>query len=240
MKVINYENLRSYCYSNDKLIEGEIKGIALEFYGLGSQAMHGEDPMQGYLYARSGVLLIYPYSNPWGWMNSEEVALTDEILDVIFEKYNLPSNLPIISCGGSMGGLCALTYCAYAKRAVKACVANCPVCDFPFHYTEREDLPRTIYSALHHEGLELDEALRSRSPLHLTLDNKMPKINYYIFHCDTDHAVNIAAHSDKLVKAMNENGYSVKYEIVHNRSHCNLPLDAKEKYEQCVINEILN
>lgn len=236
MSFINYENLRSFCYSNDHLIKGEIKGIAIEFYGLGSQAMHHTDPHLAEKYARAGIVLIHPYSNPWGWMNSEEVSLTDEILDVLFDKYSL-KDTPIISCGGSMGGLCGIVYCAYAKRTPKACVTDCPVCDLPFHFTERVDLPRTLYSALRNEGMSLDDALKSRSPLHLV--GKLPKINYYIFHCDKDTAVNIDAHSTKLVKALEENGYSVKYEVVNGRNHCNLTLDAQERYEEAVFNEVL-
>lgn len=238
MKYINYENLRRFCYSNDHLIKGEIRGIAIDFYGLGNQSMHSTDPILGEKYARYGIILVFPYSNPWGWMNSEQVALTDEIIDVLFEKYSLSDNTPIISTGGSMGGQCALTYCAYAKRQPKACVTNCPVCDLPFHFTERVDLPRTLYSAMRNEGVSLDEALMARSPLHL-VGNGLPKIPYYIFHCDKDSAVNIDAHSKKLACKMQENGYNVVFEIVHGREHCSLTLDAKEAFEQAVIDEVL-
>ena len=234
MGYINYENLRSFCYSNDKIINGEIKAIALDFYGLGGQSMYGTDTHLGEKYAREGIVLIHPYANPWGWMNSEEVALTDEIIDVLFEKYNLSKDTKIISTGGSMGGQCALVYCAYAKRTPVACVTNCPVCDMPFHFTEREDLPRTIYSAMRNEKMPLDKAIESRSPLHL-VGNGLPKIPYYIFHCDKDYAVNIDAHSKKLVDKMKENGYDVTFEIVKDRGHCSFTLDAKEKYEQIVI-----
>ena len=46
-----------------------------------------------------------------------------------------------------MGGLCALVWPRYTKRRVVAVAANCPVCDLPFHYTERPDLPRTLRAA---------------------------------------------------------------------------------------------
>lgn len=234
MGYINYENLRKFCYSNDHLIKGEIKAIAIDFYGLGGQAMHHTDPHLGEKYAKNGIILIFPYANPWGWMNSEEVALTDEILDVLFEKYSLDESTKIISCGGSMGGQCALVYCAYAKRTPCLCVTNCPVCDMPYHFTERIDLPRTIYSAMRNENMPLDKALESRSPLHL-VGNGLPKIPYYIFHCDKDGAVNIDAHSRRLAEKMKENGYEITLEVVKNRDHCNLTLDAKEKFEQIVI-----
>ena len=42
-KIITYENLRKFAYSNDHLIKGDIKGIVIEFYGLGGMTMHQND-----------------------------------------------------------------------------------------------------------------------------------------------------------------------------------------------------
>ena len=56
-KIITYENLRSFCYSNDKLIEGEIKGIAIDFNGLGGQGMHKEHS-RGDFFAKYGIIFI--------------------------------------------------------------------------------------------------------------------------------------------------------------------------------------
>ena len=49
----------------------------------------------GHFFAEKNVLYVVPYSNPWGWMNNDEVRLTDEILDVIFDKFG--SNVKIRS-----------------------------------------------------------------------------------------------------------------------------------------------
>ena len=46
-KIINYENLRNFAYSNDKICEGEIKGIVLQFFGLGGKEMYAEDTESG-------------------------------------------------------------------------------------------------------------------------------------------------------------------------------------------------
>lgn len=75
-------------------------------------------------YAKRGILFLIPYQNPWCWMNEQTVRLFDEVLDVLFKEYNLPENLPIVMRGGSMGGLSALTYTAYAKRTPVACVVE--------------------------------------------------------------------------------------------------------------------
>ncbi len=230
-KIITYQNLSCFAYSNDKLIKGDIKGVCIEFFGLGCQAMYHEDTKTGIMMAENNILFVVPYSNPWGWMNRQEIDLTDEILDVLFDKYKLSENTPIASTGGSMGGLCALTYTYYAKRTPVCCVANCPVCDLTFHFSERVDLPRTLYSAFCLEDGELFDVLARYSPLHLAVE--MPKIKYAIFHCDADDAVNIYAHSEKLVAIMND--YDLKYHVIADRGHCDLGEEGYDLYYKTII-----
>ena len=50
-KVINYENLSYYAYSNDKDIKGDIRGVVIEFFGLGCQAMYHSGTDTGKFYA---------------------------------------------------------------------------------------------------------------------------------------------------------------------------------------------
>lgn len=235
-KVINYENLSYYAYSNDKDIKGDIRGVVIEFFGLGCQAMYHGGTDTGRFYAEKNVLYVVPYTNPWGWMNKDEVRLADEILDVLYEKYGLDKNIPFVSTGGSMGGLACIVYTKYAKRTPNGCVANCPVCDLPFHYTERVDLPRTLYSAFYSYDCSLDEALKSCSPLHLA-PTLPEKTGYIIFHCDKDGAVNIDAHSGKFVAELSKTR-DVPYYIVHDRDHCDLGEEMHAKYKECVLSFI--
>ena len=115
-KIITYENLSQFAYSNDKLIEGEIRGIVLSFYGLGGTAMHSVPPGDAAECAAKGIVYLIPYCNPWCWMNRQSVDYVDEVVAVICHRYSLdPSTVKIVSTGGSMGGLSALVYCAYAK-----------------------------------------------------------------------------------------------------------------------------
>ena len=169
-------------------------------------------------------------------MNPQAAAYTDELIDVLMKHYHLPEDLPIVSTGGSMGGMSALTYMVYAKRTPVACVANCPVCDLPYHYTERPDLPRTLYSAFWHEDGTIAEVLARFSPLHLA--EKMPDAAYTIFHCDSDKAVNKQAHSDKFVAAMAHR--RVNYYTVPGMGHCQLTPDMAERFDQAEIDAILN
>ena len=231
-KLITYETLRNFAYSNDHLIKGNIKGIVLNFYGLGGMTIHNTDPGDALDFAEKGIIYLIPYYNPWSWMNRQAVKYTDEIIAVILDNYNLDSSIKIVSTGGSMGGLSALVYCAYANITPCACIANCPVCDLPFHFTERPDLPRTLYSAFGEYEEDLQSALESCSPLHLV--DKMPNISYNIFHCDGDKAVNIEKHSIRFVEAM-KGKHQISLYTIPLRGHCDLSPIARVDYINAIL-----
>lgn len=218
-----------------KFAKKPVKGIAISFFGLGGAAMFSEDTEEGKMFAEKGIIYIVPYNNPWAWMNRQTVNYTDEIIDILIEQYNLPDNIPIVSSGGSMGGQSALVYTFYAKRTPVACVANCPVCDLPFHFTERMDLPRTLYSAFYTYDMSLDEALKSASPIHLV--GNMPNVKYYIFHCESDLAVNKEKHSDVFVGKMKEQ-YDIVYHTVPGRGHCDLTDEMMKLYNDYICKSI--
>ncbi|MBO5109141.1 MAG: prolyl oligopeptidase family serine peptidase [Clostridia bacterium] len=236
-KLITMENLRNFAYVNDRICKKPIRGVVLNFFGLGCQAMYHEETEDGKFYAEQGILYVTPYTNPWAWMNRQSVDYTDEILDVLFAAYGLGEDTPVVSSGGSMGGMAALIYTKNAKRTPVACVVNCPVCDTVFHFTERVDLPRTLYSALWYEDGSLDQALRAASPLHLAAE--MPKVSYHLFHCDADTAVNIHSHSEKFVEAMRAAGQSITFDIAPGREHCDLTEELTAKYKQYCAEAVL-
>lgn len=235
-KIMNFENIRSFAYVNNNVCKLPIKGIVVSFFGLGTMLMYDSETKEGEFYGENGLLYVVPYNNPWAWMNKQAVAYTDEIVDVLIEKYNLNKNIPLVSIGGSMGGQSALVYTVYSKHNIVSCVANCPVCDVAYHFTERKDLPRTLYSAIFNESGTLEEALKSISPLHIA--DKMPKIEYHIFHCNKDMAVNISAHSEKFVKKMQDKKHNITFDIVDGRGHCDLTLDMQRKFENYVVESI--
>ena len=236
-RIITPENLRNFTYVNDTICKEPIRGIVLDFFGLGGSAMYWEDTETGKYFAERGILFVVPYNNPWAWMNKQAITYTDEILDVLIQKYGLGENIPIVSTGGSMGGLSALVYTKYAKRTPVACVANCPVCDLPYHFTERVDLPRTLYSAFWHEEGDIDTVLQAFSPCHLAAE--MPDVKYYQFHCTADTAVNKEMHSDRFVAEMKKYGKDITYYIVPNRGHCDLTEDMKDLYYRCAAEAVL-
>lgn len=226
-KIITYETIRSFAYVNDNVCKKPIRGVVVNFCGLNNKDMFDEDTNEGVYYGEEGVLYVHPYNNPWSWMNAQAVAYTDEIIDAIFDHFKLPEDTPIVSMGQSMGGLASLVYTRYAKRTPIACISNCPVCDLVYHFTERPDLPRTIYSAFWNEEGELNDILKKYSPVHLAPE--MPDVKYYIFHCDKDKSVNLASHSQKFVAAMKDCGKGVELEIIPDRGHCKLTFAANDK-----------
>lgn len=236
-KLMNYDNLKKFAYVNDSICKQPVKGIVISFFGLGGMAMYDHDFTEGEFYAEQGILYVVPYNNPWAWMNDQAVAYTDEIIDVLIKQYDLAETIPIVSTGGSMGGQSALVYTAKAKRTPVACVANCPVCDVVYHFTERNDLPRTLYSSLFHVSGTMEDGLKSISPLHLI--DQMPRVKYHIFHCENDMDVNIEAHSKKFVSELEKRQYDVTFDVVKGRGHCDLTLKMQRKFAEYVSNAIL-
>lgn len=231
-KVINAENIRSYAYVNENVLTLPVRGIVLSFFGLGSTAMYRTETQDGELYGEKGILYIVPYTQPWAWGNDNEVAYADEIVDVMKAKYGCES-APVVSTGGSMGGLVSLIYSLRSRHRPVACVADCPVCDAKYHYNERADLPRTFYNALYGAAGTLDEALGHVSPYHQA--EKMPDITYKIVHCDADTMVNIDAHSVRFVEKMKSLGRDITLDVVHGRDHGDLDLGARRKIHEYVF-----
>ena len=201
----------------DKYVNGPIRAIILRFPGLGATGMAGGPDAMELEWGQAGGLVVTPYQDPWGWMNPATRAFTDELVDGLFARYALIADTPIIATGGSMGGYEALVYTLLAQRPVAACAANCPVCDLPFHYTERPDLPRTMHHAFGSYG-DISPSLVAHSPLHQA--DRMPDVPYLIIHGDEDRAVGKAAHSNKLVAAMRARGLTVDYREQPGMGHC--------------------
>ncbi len=235
-KIINSSNVQMFAHTNEELIKGKIRGIMLSFHGLNNTTMVNEHAEPEMFCAENGILYVFPYYDPWGWMNVADVKYVDDVIDAIIEKFRLPDNIPIASTGGSMGGLSALVYTKYAKRTPVCCAANSPVCDLVTHYTERPDLPRTIYHAFSAYEGTLDEAMRSASPLHLV--EELPNIPYYIVHGTADAAVNKGLHSDKFVAEMKKSGKDIVYDEVDGMRHCKLDFKHQARFYGFILSNL--
>lgn len=225
---INKDTVDSYAGTNLALLRSGAKALVLEFHGLGGMAdgMAGDSELGRYLAGRD-IAYAIPYYGPWGWMADKAVKYVNEVVDAIFDALGV-AELPVVSIGGSMGGLSALVYCVYAKHTPVACFANCPVADLPYHRTERIDLPRTVYVAFNHYDTTLDEAMKSASPLHLA--DRMPKIPYLIYGATADSAVSMERHATPFVNAMRALGHDVEYVVNEGYDHCGMDEAGKRRY----------
>ena len=222
---INKDNVDRFAATNLSLLKDKPRSLVLEFHGLGDGHFFTEPHPLGVTLAERGIAFAIPYYGPWGWMNDKAVGYIDEVVDAVFDKYG---EMPIVSTGLSMGGLGAIAYCANSRHAPVACAANCPVCDLPYHYTERPDVARTVYFAFSHYPCELGEAMKSVSPLHLI--GRLPRIPYSVFAATADVEVDPEKHSYPFVSAMKEAGYDVDLTVMEGRAHCDLSPEGLARY----------
>ncbi len=214
---MNSSDLKSFAYVSEDYLNGPVKAVVVNFPGLGGMEMKSSLDIPDIKLAHEGVLFIYPFVNPWNWMNSRTVDFVDEIVSIVVRKLKIGRNCPIVARGGSMGGYSALAYCMFTKHRLAAAIANCPVTDIYFHNTERPDLPRTFHDAMGSYG-DISEILKDRSPnWH---PEKLPDIRYLIIHGFNDKSVNKAAHSDKMVKLMRKRKLDVTYVEDEKMAHC--------------------
>lgn len=229
---INFENIRKFAWVNDRQICGEIKGVIVDFFGMGVEDMYETPPRHSAEFAAKGFLHVIPYYNPWSWMNSVALAYTDRILDVLYEHFALAEDFPLVSCGASMGGLAALVYCYRGKRKVVACVTNCPVCDVLGYYHQHDDAPRTILNSFWTEGANVELSVKENSPLQNV--EKLPHVPYTFYQCAEDADVYKHLHSDLLVSALQSVGHKVNYIVVPDSGHCQLNEYYLEQYYQSI------
>ena len=215
---MNTSLIKDVAWTGEAYLGSPITAIILRFSGLGGTTgiKLSADP-QELEWAHAGGLVVLPYHNPWAWMNQEAIDFVDELIDTLLDKFDPPSNVPIIATGGSMGGHGALCFTLKSRHKVTRCLAICPVANLLLHYSERPDLPRTMHSAFHSYG-NIESVLKEYSPLHQAA--RMPDIPYLIVHGEKDAAVAKADHSDPFCQALKQAGRNLVYLELPNMEHC--------------------
>ena len=230
---VTWETLPSFCEANVLEVKKPVRGIMVFHHGLGHVAFRGDFQPGFYKeHSEKGIVVIHPLCSPWGWGNDASVKLADRLVDCVVEHFGLPKDVPVCSTGGSMGGLAALVYARYSRKNVVAAVANCPVCDLPYHYVERRDLPRTLASA-YADAPDFDAALKAHSPLHLAAE--MPDIDYFVAHSTADKSVNKERHSDRFVAEMRRVGRRITYVASEGTGHCKLLPPVKLQFDAAIM-----
>ena len=122
---ISFDEISRYAHTNLKALGRTARGIVLSFHGLNG-GIKMDDSLSDWdvRLAEQGIVHLAPYDGPWSWMNDPAIALTDALVAAVHT--GLPSLIgaPIISTGGSMGGLSALVYARYARITPSACAAT--------------------------------------------------------------------------------------------------------------------
>jgi len=215
---MNLTELREVAWISDAFTTQPPRGVALIFHGLGAPPLLEAPREDEQMWIDDGYLVVFPYYGPWSWMNRQSRALVDGIVAAVFAHFALPSHLPVLAVGGSMGGFSALLYARYAARPVAGCFANCPVCDLGAHFHERPDLPRTIRHAFLGYDEPLQDLLLEHSPLHQV--SLLPEIPYFLVQSEDDPAVSKIRHFDPMTAAMKKRGLDAACFSVPGDRHC--------------------
>lgn len=220
-RVITKESYLHYCATNEHLIKGEVRAVAVEFPGLdGNSCLSGrytfdrlENAFASEL-AECGILLSYVFAGPWSWMNDAAVKMTDGVIGALFDKY---VSLPLLLSGGSMGGHGALVYAAYGKYRPSRVAVSCPVCDLTALYPHERFWPSTVYHAFGGEE-DYSKALYEHSPLYIT--NKLPDVPYFIISCEKDAVIAPETHFEPLIKKLIGEGKELTVHRMKDAGHC--------------------
>ena len=232
-KMITTENLRNFAYVNDEALKLPLRGIILSFSGCGGQEWFTEDTARGKFFGKHGILYVLPYNNPWHWMNKQALEYTNEVLDIVYQKYAKLRDLPMAITGISMGGYSAMIYSIRGKYKPSVAVLNCPCCDMYYQYEQKVLFQRIFYSAFWHEEGTAQQMLVENSPVNLA--DQLPSIKYYFFHSETDEVLDKSGHSDRMVARMRQLGYDVTYEEFTGCVHGDLPEGGEDRLRNYLL-----
>jgi len=222
-------NLDRFAWTNLKFLRSPVRGIAVFHHALGwTPALTPPDGWQRAL-AEKGVVCLQPFTGPWCWENDRAVALTDRLVSLVKEKYNLPAGVPVVSAGSSSGGQGALVWPCYSRHRVSAILANCPVCDLADHAAQRPDVLRTVADAVADAG-DLDFALRQHSPIDLV--DCLPEVPVLIVQATADEVVDRGKQADRYVQALRTAGRAVEYAASEGQGHCGLTPEARAAWNR--------
>jgi len=226
LRKIAWERIDDFACGNYHEVKGPVRGIVIQHPWLGQEDKEPSDWDLRRRCTEAGVLYAHTKADPRGWMNDEEIALADGVVDALIGRFGLPADVPVVSCGMSMGAQGAIVFARYSRHNVVAAAANCPPCDLVYHYSERPDLPATFKHAFG-DTPDLLKRLERHSPLHLV--KELPDIDWFVAQSDADKFVSKTAHGDRFAAAMKGRPRFV-YEIVPGRGHVDLGPSVYAKY----------
>lgn len=238
--IITFDNLSLFCATNvsdAENFEEPIRGIMLEFHGISDQSLAG-NPAVGRRCTAQNVLYVFPSNGPWNWMDKTAVRMTDRIIDILIEHFDLDKDIPVVSTGHSMGGAGAITYSVYSKHNVTAVAADSAVCDL-FAYAEyNASAWRSIIRALGDYDMPFEDAIKTVSPIHLI--DELKDIPYFLVHGGSDTDVPAEDHSDILNSLLLGKGFDVVYKRPETMTHVAMPGVIETLYFEFIFSNMNN
>ena len=242
-RLINKDTYLYYANTNEAHLSLPVKGIVVEFPGLGGSSCLGGSIDRGSYstpytmdFGRQGILCVYIFPGPWSWGNKGAVRIADAIVLALAEKYQLEEAFPLAVCGGSMGGLGTLNYAADSQFTVRIAAAACPCVDAMEQMYCNPDFPRTYICAVAGYDMELEDALKEISPLYRVSD--MPKTSYFICSNGTDQYFP-QAQCDTYVEKLVQAGHTVEYHAQPNTTHGQFFPEVRQRLHQAIVDAIL-
>jgi len=239
-EIVNINNLDWFCNTNENFLKTDPVGIVVELPGLGGgSCIGGTSEVKPYAtplakkLAENGILLAYIPHGPWSFMDKGSVRYCDIIIDTLREKYDLSVDTPLVSLGGSMGGLGSLIYTASTKNQVSACVAACPVYDAVNKYDLHPMRARAMIGTVTSFDIPLYEALHIISPIHRI--NDMPSIPYFIVCDGADTVIDSEGLADYAKKLEEKTGSRVIFKYLKNIPHGGFTEDAWNEMIEFII-----
>ncbi len=229
MGYIHEKNLSDYAFVNTDAIKGPIRGVVMNCHGLDDGTTYTVSPRPGKELGACGVLYVYPYYSPWAWCGDGAIAYMDEVLDTVWAMFDLPTELPFVVTGGSMGGLTSMIYSLYGARKPLAIGCNCPVCDLEREIKDGGGyLARSVYSAYVGKGKDVAEEIRRHSPI--CMAGALPDVPYLIVSGSEDPCVTEEGQIGPFRDAMRAAGKRAVFLCVPGMGHCNIS-DFEEAYQ---------
>lgn len=184
MQYINSENLSDYAFLNNDTLTYPLRAICVCFHGYTDATMYEKSNETARYLGERGIAWVFPYYSVWAWMSYNSQEFNEQVISAVYEKLGAEDSVPLIVCGGSMGGLTALNYLIYGKRKAIGCALNCPATDMNRLFSDRRDFRRAILSAHIEEEAPLDDIMRRYSPVCFAKD--LPRIPYYFVFGESD------------------------------------------------------
>lgn len=165
--------------------------------------------------------------------------MADLVIDALIEHYDLPADIPVVSTGGSMGGIGALNFTLGSRHNIVSCMAACPCYDILGEYNSfaaQSSFPRTYVAAISNYDMSITDALKSITPCENIAS--MPKVPYYIVcnendECFDDDGMKVFADD------MRDAGLDVTLKFLPGTTHGQFTDEERESYRAFIENSIL-